>query len=504
MKYIFYLLLLPSLIFSSPKREFRAMWIASVFNIDWPSQSGLPKQQQKEELIKILDKAEELKFNAVILQIKPTSDAFYKSKHSPWSRYLMGTQGKDPQYDPLEFFIEEAHKRNLETHLWINPFRILNGESWDTLSPKHIARKNEDWVIKYNNRYYFDPGNPEVQKYIIKEISEIIKNYDLDVLHMDDYFYPYKAYSQGNVIPFKDDTTWKQYGKKFASREDWRRDNINNFIQKVNTAIKKEKSYVQFGISPFGVWRNKSVDPKGSKTQAGQTNYDDLYADVLAWLENKWIDYILPQLYWHTDTVAAPYDVLVRWWDKHTPTDIPLYIGLGLYKLQENNWPVTHIQEQVAYARKYKNIQGFSSYSAKWIMQNIKGIQESFRTNIHTNFAIVPRNMNLKDIKPYQPIDFKLANNMLTWNNGDKEWTRYFIIYRFEKNKKPDIEKSENIIGIVSAKKPLRFIVKYDKNATYGITAVSRLHQESTLLTLEDNEKLESLDILDEIISTNK
>ncbi len=476
-----------------PKREFRAMWVASVFNIDWPSSPNLTIDQQKSEMLKILDTAQELKFNAMILQVKPTSDAFYPSKLSPWSRYLTGTQGVDPKYDPLQFFIDESQKRSLETHLWVNPFRILNGEGWDTLCPKHIARKHTNWVIEYNGRYYFDPGNPDAQKHIIKEILEIVKNYDLDVLHMDDYFYPYKAYSNGKLIHFDDDATWKKYGKNFKTREDWRRNNVNTFVEKLNKEIKKEKHYVKLGISPFGIWRNKSVDPKGSNT-SGQTNYDDLFADVLEWIDKKWVDYILPQIYWHFDTKAAPYDVLVKWWNENTKNNIDLYVGLGVYKLGEANWAISHIKEQVDFARKHNNVNGFAHYSAKWIVNDTKGIKEYIKKEIHPEYALVPRNTNIDDSKPFQPEAFKLSNNKLTWKNGDEKHTHYFVLYRFEKDKKPNVDLAENIIGIVSAKNTLEFELKnHSDKYTYGITAVSRLHQESTPLTLEDMEIMEAI-----------
>ncbi|MGL4677482.1 MAG: glycoside hydrolase family 10 protein [Brevinema sp.] len=488
------------------QREFRAIWVASVFNIDWPSATGLSQKEQKEEILKILDMAQELKFNAIILQIKPTSDAFYSSKLSPWSRYLSGTQGVHPGYDPLTFFIEEAQKRSLETHLWVNPFRILNGEGWDTLSANHIARKNPDWVIEYNNRYYFDPGNPKTRQYILKEMLEIVQNYDLDALHMDDYFYPYKSYSQGKLLPFNDNKSWTKYQASFKNRDDWRRDNVNIFVKELSDAIKKEKSHVKFGISPFGVWRNKSVDPKGSDTEAGQTNFDDLYADVLLWTDNNWVDYILPQLYWHFDTKAAPYGTLVEWWNKQITNSVDLYVGLGIYKLHENNWPITHIKEQIDFARKHSNIKGFASYSAKWILQDTKGIKDYIKKEIHPYYALVPPSTKMNSIKPKQVKNFTLEekNNKysLKWENSDPKATHYFVLYRFPKAK--ILQSVENIIGIISAKNKLEWVLEsYDDNDCYGITAVSRLHQESSLLTLDDVEKIQGLEMIDQIILSN-
>ena len=503
------LLFIPVFIFSTePKRELRAAWIATVFNIDWPTTQGSSKETQKMELIKILDNLQELKFNAAILQVKPTSDVFYKSKLSPWSRYLTGTQGENPNYDPLAFFIEEAQKRAIETHVWVNPYRILNGEGFETLCSNHIARKHPTWVIQYNNRYYFDPGNPLVQQYVIKEVMEIVNNYDIDALHMDDYFYPYITYNKGVAVPFDDNMSWGKYGKKFKTREDWRRDSVNHFIQKLSIKIKQSKKHVQFGISPFGVWRNKSEDPLGSDTLAGQTNYDHLYADIIKWIDNGWIDYVMPQIYWHFDSKPAPYGVLVKWWNDIVKDKVNLYIGLGVYKLGEQNWPTTYIKEQVDFARKFDYVDGVSYYSAKWIVQDTKNIKSYLNNTINNNFALVPKNRNMTNIKPFQVENFILSNKnneyTLTWNNSDKELIRYFVIYRFNKGQKQDQENSQNIIAIVSAKQPLEFKINdYDNEYTYGITGVSRLHQESTLLTLEDTEQQKSLKIIDQLLEEN-
>lgn len=505
---ILVLILLPITVFgAAPKRELRAAWIATVFNIDWPSSSGLPEHIQKKEMLSILDTLQNLKFNAAILQVKPTADAFYQSKLSPWSRFLTGQQGSDPGYDPLAFFIEEAQKRNIETHIWINPFRVLNGESFNSLSQNHIARKQNSWIINYNNRYYFDPGNPQVQSYILKEIIDLIKRYDIDAIHFDDYFYPYKIYNKGKVILFDDTISWKKYGKKkFTNREDWRRNNINEFIKQVSQEIKKHKPYVKFGISPFGVWRNRSEDPKGSNTKAGQTNYDDLFADVLTWINNGWIDYVMPQIYWHFDTKGVPYDILVDWWKKQIKNNINLYIGLGVYKLGEQNWPASHITKQVDYARK-KNIPGFSAYSINWIKKNTQNITNEIISNIQPTDALVPINKKMINITPLYPKEFtSITNNndiILKWKNNDPENTRYFILYKFEKdNNSFNTSDANNIIGKISASTPLEFeISNFDSKYTYGITSVSRLHYESELILLEESEKRDSLEQLNELIS---
>ncbi|MGL4562944.1 MAG: glycoside hydrolase family 10 protein [Brevinema sp.] len=491
----------------SPKRELRAAWIATVFNIDWPSANNLSKEQQKKELSAMLDTLEVLKFNAVILQVKPTSDAFYKSKLSPWSQFLTGKQGKNPGYDPLEYFIQEAQKRNLETHVWINPFRILNGNSDLTdLSPNHIALKNPSWVIEHDGRYYFDPGNPKVQDYVIKEVLEIVNNYDIDVLHMDDYFYPYTVYRNGKYIHFNDNASWKKFGMKhFDNRGDWRRDNVNRFVKNISEKIKKSKPYVKFGISPFGVWRNKSSDPKGSDTKAGQQNYDDLYADVLKWVDHKWVDYIMPQIYWHFDTKAAPYDVLVQWWQDAIKDRINLYVGLGVYKLRDQKWPASYITDQVNFARK-QSLKGMSHYNISTIHQNINNISNEIAQQIYKNYSLVPINNNLMPIVPLSPDKFTAETNnntlILRWENHDSESTRYFLLYRFDKNQtNKDSSIPENIIAKISVlEKPEYKIKNFDSNYTYGISAVSRLHYESGLTCLEKTERSDAFERIDDIL----
>ncbi|MGL4367536.1 MAG: glycoside hydrolase family 10 protein [Brevinemataceae bacterium] len=504
-KYVCLFLFIPAVLFGgSPKRELRAAWIATVFNIDWPSQSGLPAELQQKELINILDRLQEMKFNAAILQVKPSSDAFYQSKLSPWSRYLTGTQGIHPGYDPLKFFIAEARKRNIETHIWVNPFRVSNGEGLDQLSGMHMAVKNPDWLIRYNNRYYFDPGNPKVQEYIIQEISEIVKSYDLDALHMDDYFYPYKVIQNKVVIPFGDDDSWRKYGQNnFRDRDEWRRNNIDHFVFTLSRKIKKIKPCVQFGISPFGVWRNKSEDLRGSDTKAGQTNYDDLYADVLKWIENRWIDYVMPQIYWHFDTKTAPFDVLVSWWEKYTRNKVNLFIGIGVYKLKEQNWPTEYISSQVDFIRKHPHVNGVAFYSAKWLVNDTKNIKSLMRNSIHKNYALPPINKTVSASKPKSPDRMKLINKQdgttFQWENADIKNTQYFVLYQFESDN-TNQDNARHILGMVSAQDELQFTVpEYRADRLYGITAVSRFHEES-LIRFFDNKSTKSsmiADILD-------
>ena len=300
--------------FNQRTNELRGVWVASVINIDWPSKKGLSVESQKREYIQILENVKKWNMNAVFVQVKPVGDAFYPSKYAPWSEYLTGTQGINPGYDPLKFMVDEAHKRGIEFHAWFNPYRLTMNGGIEKLSSNNIGRKKPEWTVMYGGKLYLNPGIPEVNDYVVDSIMEVVKNYDIDGVHMDDYFYPYKVKGQ----EYPDSTQYKKYGRNFSSIGDWRRNNINMLVQKLNKSIKNEKSDVSFGISPFGVWRNASTDPiKGSNTRAGIQNYDDLYADILKWMENSWLDYVAPQIYWNQGFEVAEYNTLVNWWSNN-------------------------------------------------------------------------------------------------------------------------------------------------------------------------------------------
>ncbi len=297
-------------------REFRGVWIATVANIDWPVSPDSPWEVQKQEFIKLLDYYKNLNFNAVIVQIRTAGDAFYPSNYAPWSKYLTGKQGQAPrtQENPLTWMIKEAHDRGLEFHAWLNPYRATMNLETEDLSPEHDFFKHRNWMLKYGTKWYYDPGLPEVKSHLLAIIKEVVSNYDIDAIHFDDYFYPYRE----PKLEFPDKASYDKYKKPGQSRDDWRRQNVNDLIFALNETIKSQKPWVQFGISPFGVWRNQDKDPKGSPTRAGQTNYDDLYADVLLWMKNGWIDYLIPQLYWSMEHPLASHRKLADWWSIRT------------------------------------------------------------------------------------------------------------------------------------------------------------------------------------------
>ncbi|HEX4957854.1 MAG TPA: family 10 glycosylhydrolase [Lacibacter sp.] len=375
--------------YAQTKPEFRAAWIATVDNIDWPSRKGLPVDSQKSEFIRILDLHKRNGLNAIIMQIRPATDAFFPSPYEPWSEWLSGVQGKPPSpyYDPLQFMIDETHKRNMEFHAWCNPYRADFSIGKASIAPSHITRIHPQWFLDYGGKKYFDPGNKQAQQFVVDVIKDITKRYDVDAIHFDDYFYPYRIAGK----EFPDSVSFALYGKGM-SKDDWRRNNVDSIIYKLFSAIRQTKPYVQFGISPFGVWRNADKDPRGSNTNAGQTNYDDLYADILLWLQKGWIDYVAPQLYWEMGHKAAPYEVLIDWWSKHTYGK-NCYIGLGIYRANGKDaaWKdSTLLPRQIEMLRNTPNIHGMIFFSTKSFFNNPNGWNDSLRFNYFKEPALLP------------------------------------------------------------------------------------------------------------------
>lgn len=467
----------------NPKREFRAAWIATVSNIDWPSKPGLPAAQQKAEFIARLEQLKAMGCNAVIVQIRPACDAFYSSVEEPWSRYLTGKQGQPPfpYYDPLVFMVEEAHKRNMEFHAWFNPYRALVIKDKNPNPPDHVTREHPDWIVNYGTKSYLNPGIPEVREYVIRIITDVVKRYDIDAVHLDDYFYPYRIAG----VEFGDKHTFSIYGSGFENKEDWRRNNVNLFISVLNTNIKQIKPHVKFGISPFGVWRNASKDPRGSETRGGQTCYDDLYSDVLLWLRNGWIDYLVPQLYWEHGHKLAAFDVLLPWWEKYS-FNRHIYYGLGVYRmLNATREPWNKPDEllwQIKDIRNSTKTPGVVLYSTSNFDKIANGIDDSI-SRYNQTIAFPPRMPWLDSIAPVAPqlaVEPYTKGLLLKWSgeNPEQEELR-FAVYRFAKNDKVDISKPEHIIGITQSPEFFDYdAVKY-KDSKYVVTALDRLWNES-------------------------
>ncbi|MEK5335413.1 family 10 glycosylhydrolase [Bacillus sp. FSL M8-0166] len=466
-------------------REMRAVWIASVYNLDWPSKKGLSAAEQKQELIHLLDEIKAMNMNAVIMQIKPTADAFYPSAYGPWSEYLTGTQGKDPGYDPLEFMIEEAHKRGLEFHAWFNPYRItMNHTDLSRLSADHPARQHPDWTIAYGNQLYYNPGIPETQDFIVGGIEEVVKNYDIDAVHMDDYFYPYKIAG----VPFPDQETFETYGKKaFTHIEDWRRDNVNQLVKQINDTIKKEKPYVKFGISPFGVWRNIKDDPTGSNTTAGMTNYDDLYADTREWIQQHDIDYVTPQIYWSIGFQAAAYDVLTKWWSNEVKGEpVHLYIGQAAYKINQNSDPAWSDPEeyfrQIELNRQSQLVQGSMHFSLKDINRNPLNVKDRLIEESYRKPALIPEMPWLHQKAPKKPIIQSVKKTSdgaaLQIKNDPNSTVSYYSVYRLtNKGTYELLQTVRKEKGAITTIKDLS--VNQKKRDTFKVTALNRLHHES-------------------------
>lgn len=355
----------------------RGVWVSTVANLDWPSTSSYGKTEaQKAEYIKLLDDVQAMGMNAVFVQVRPSADAIYPSKLVSWSSYLTGTAGKNPGYDPLKFLIEETHRRGMEFHAWFNPFRASTGGDASKLPANHVANEHPDWIVKFDGKLYINPGIPEAREHVIEAIMEVVQNYDIDGVHLDDYFYPTGETATSKFI---DDSTYKQYNaKQISNKGDWRRDNINQFVQELGASIEREKSKVSFGISPFGVWRNKTNDITGSDTKAGITAYDNTYADVRAWIKHGWIDYVAPQLYWSLTRKEVQYDVLADWWAGEVRgTGVKLYIGHAPYKIgtPEIGWSsASEIINQLEYNRQVPEISGSIFFSAKDLRKNPLGL----------------------------------------------------------------------------------------------------------------------------------
>ncbi|WP_460614266.1 glycoside hydrolase family 10 protein [Hymenobacter seoulensis] len=478
-----------------PKRELRGVWIATVENIDWPSSRALSPEQQRREYRRMLDEHQKSGINALFVQVRPASDAFYQSSLEPWSKWLTGQQGKAPApfYDPLPFLIEEAHNRGMEFHAWFNPYRATMDTVTRRLAPNHPYRQHPEWFIRYSGKLLYNPGLPAVRNYISQVILDVVRRYDIDGVHFDDYFYPYPE--AGQVI--HDEDAFARFNPDRLPLAAWRRQNVNTLVRDLHDTIQHTKRWVKFGISPFGVWRNQTSDPNGSATKAFQ-GYDGLYADALEWLREGWVDYILPQLYWSTGFKVAQYPVLVEWWARNS-YGRHLYIGHGAYRMLENTKSDTvwrnprELPRQVRLNRTFPTeVSGSVFFSSKSLMANALHTTDSLRQHEFRYPALVPT-MPWLDAVPPRPaenlnITVSGAINTLTWQpspeaaDGDK--AAYYGLYRFESDQTPTPDDPRNLL-VVLRPQPGRGLVFVDTTAragqayAYYLTAFDRLHNES-------------------------
>lgn len=390
----------------APRAEFRAVWVATVDNIDWPSKRGIPTEQAKAELVAIMDKCKELNLNAVVFQVRPSTDALYNSKIEPWSEFLTGAQGKapSPYWDPLEFAVEEAHKRGMELHCWFNPYRSVHPAQKGPVAANHISKTNPAVVKQYGTYLWMDPSEPAVQRRSLEVIIDVVRRYDIDGVHIDDYFYPYKVKGpDGKLLDFPDGPSWNRYVRAGGrlSRDDWRRRSVDDFIERLYGEIKKTKRWVKFGISPFGIYRPGI--PEGIK--AGVDQYADLYADALKWYQKGWCDYYTPQLYWPIKQTPQSYPVLLKWWAENNPAGRHFWPGnfTGRTNPGDGNWPAQEVVDQINMTRLQKGSTGNVHFSMKAFMRDFNGIASTLKQGVYSQPALIPPSPWLGDRKPAAP-----------------------------------------------------------------------------------------------------
>jgi uncharacterized lipoprotein YddW (UPF0748 family) len=389
------------------QREFRGVWVASVANIDWPSVPGLSTREQQEELVAMLDRAAVLRLNAVILQVRPGADALYASPLEPWSEYLTGRMGRapDPYYDPLEFAVNEAHKRGLELHAWFNPYRARHPSAKSPISSNHISRTNPELVKKYGGHLWMDPGEPAVRRRTTQVMLDVVKRYDIDGVHVDDYFYPYKERDRrGRNIDFPDAASYRRYRNSGGrlGRDDWRRENVDSLIRQVYVGIKASKPWVKFGISPFGTWRPGYPPEMGGKFDS----YSELYGDSRKWVMNGWADYFTPQLYWQTDHPALSYSILLPWWVEQNLKGRHMWIGNYVDKVNgtPTGWPAQEMLDQIAITRAQKGATGNVYFSMQSFMSGHDGLPEKMVAGPYAARALVPASTWLDSVPPAAPL----------------------------------------------------------------------------------------------------
>jgi uncharacterized lipoprotein YddW (UPF0748 family) len=473
-----------------PKREFRGVWVASVANIDWPSKRGLSADQQKQEFIGILEQHKQSGMNAIMLQIRPTADALYAKSRELWSHWLMGQQGLAPAegYDPLEFAIKEAHSRGMELHAWFNPYRATMTAAQVT-SPEHITKKQPELFYTYGGQKLFNPGLPEVRAYIVQVILDVVKGYDIDGVHFDDYFYPYRIAGQ----TINDAATFAKYPNGFTKIDDWRRNNVDMLVKMVNDSVHYYKKYVKFGVSPFGIWRNLREDTLGSKTN-GLSNYGELYADSRKWIKEGWVDYINPQIYFTFKRAAAPFGTLLEWWGNNT-FGRHLYIGQAAYLVKvpskvDATWMnLTEIPTQIRAIRANNRAQGSVFFSSKSLSTNAKSLTDSLRNDLYKYPALPPQMPWLDDIAPNSPqhltADAMNDGVHIKWGKPlkaeDGETASGYVIYRFEEGEKINVLNAKNILKISFEDFTFYIDTNVEKGKRYNylVTALDRLKNES-------------------------
>ncbi|GAB2944694.1 glycoside hydrolase family 10 protein [Hymenobacter coalescens] len=480
----------------SPKREMRAVWVAHVFNLDWPRSKTLTPAQQRADFISLLDRHKANGLNAVVVQVRASADAIYPSTLEPWSEWLTGTQGVGPQpaYDPLQFMIREAHKRGLEFHAWVNPYRAVTNANTSSIAASHVTRQHPDWVVPFGTLRVLNPGLPQVRQYLTRVVMDVVRRYDIDGMHFDDYFYPAPVTGQ----TFDDDAAFAADPRGFTTKADWRRDNIDLFVRTISDSIRAQRPRVKFGISPPGVWRNGTT-VGGTATTAFQS-YTDIFADSRKWLQQGWVDYLAPQVYWTPTTTAARYDLIVPWWNQQVSATTPrhVYIGHAAYKVSATatdafNQP-TQIPNQIRLVRQQPNVQGSLFYKSTELLNNPLGVADSLRTNFYRHRALVPTMPWKDNVAPTTPMQAGLWNNPQTgfieinWRPGpaasDGETARWYAVYRLPGTITGPITAAHladpaNLVAILDTTHFREAATPANASSRYTVTALDRLHNES-------------------------
>lgn len=457
-------------------REFRAAWIATVGNIDWPSRPGLSTEAQQAELIRLLDHAAALRLNAILLQVRPASDALYASKLEPWSAYLTGTMGKAPApfYDPLEFAVTEAHKRGLELHAWFNPFRALTTvRNAAKVSPDHVTKTQSTIVRKYGDLLWLDPGEPAARTYVLDVIADVVQRYDIDGVHLDDYFYPYPTKDRrGRPLAFPDEPSWKAYlgnGGTLA-RDDWRRENINTFVRELYARIKAEKTWVKLGISPFGIWR-----PQAKPLISGLDSFQALYADSRKWLQSGWLDYVAPQLYWSNDAPRHSYPVLLDWWADSNQKQRHLWPGIATGQIS-NSRPASDILAQISLTREKLTSAGNIHWHFKSLLENVGKISEQLSSTLYAEPALIPASSWLGESSEIAP-EVSVDATRLSWSHKDKTPLSHWAV-QTKRGNKWDLE-------ILPRTETAKEFVASDLPEVLAISAIDRFGNASPAVVLE-------------------
>ncbi|MDP9867809.1 MULTISPECIES: family 10 glycosylhydrolase [Streptosporangium] len=470
---------------ATPKRQLRAMWIASVANIDWPSRTGLSVSAQQAEFRAWLDLAVQKNMNAVVVQVRPTADAFWPSPHEPWSQWLTGTQGGDPGYDPLAFMVSEAHARDIEFHAWFNPYRVANHDDPTRLVADHPARQNPGWRFAYGGKLYYNPGIPAVREFIEGAVMDAVTRYDLDGVHLDDYFYPYPV--SGETIA--DASTYAQYGGGFGNIHDWRRNNVNLLVKELDQRIHTAKSWVRFGVSPFGIWRNAATDPLGSRT-SGMQSYDAIYADTRLWIKQGWVDYVAPQIYWHIGYAVADYKVLTAWWAETVKdTGVQLLVGQAAYRAgaagQDAAWQQPgELTAHLSYNRQHPEVAGDIFFSAKDVRADRIGAVSQMVADHYSRPALIPAH-GTAAAPPSPSITSAVRTGggvSLSWQRGGSSSPTSYAVYRVGGAQTTDpcfFADGRNLLRTVRGTSFTDATAAATGTYTYYVTAMDRPHHES-------------------------